>query len=102
MCETKKTGGLGIGNIQMWNKAAIGKLVWNIAKKQDSLWVKWISEVYVKKNNLWEFEAPKSASWGFKCICKVKHELVHKLRCDTWAVGATLFHFSGVQTTAVP
>lgn len=37
VCEHKKSGGLGVRNIFLWNKAAIGKQVWDIAKKVDNV-----------------------------------------------------------------
>ncbi|XP_062073589.1 uncharacterized protein LOC133777855 [Humulus lupulus] len=38
LCKTKKEGGLGLRRIKEWNEAAIGKYVWAIESKQDTLW----------------------------------------------------------------
>lgn len=48
----KKTGGLAIRNTVLWNQGVIGKLVWDIAKKQD-LWMRWIQlhARYIKQCN---------------------------------------------------
>lgn len=51
--DSKKSGGLGIRNIMLWNNYAIGKIVWNIAQKQDSLWVRLVNGVYVKEKEWW-------------------------------------------------
>ena len=59
MCEPKKAGGLGLRNIIQWNKAAIGKLVWNVTQKQDSLWVKWVHALYVKNHDWAQFTTRK-------------------------------------------
>ena len=48
VCIPKKNGGLGIRNLEVWNVAVVGKIAWHISKKQDSLWVKWVHEVYMK------------------------------------------------------
>ena len=39
-CKPKKYGGLGVRNLEHWNKASIDKLVLAVAKKKDLLWVK--------------------------------------------------------------
>jgi len=46
-CKPKTYGGLGIRNMEGWNKASIAKLVWVVAKKKDLLWVKWVHERYL-------------------------------------------------------
>lgn len=48
VCTPKKYGGLGIRHLDLWNKIAIGKVVWHIAMMKKSLWVKWIHNVYTK------------------------------------------------------
>ncbi|XP_048491432.1 uncharacterized protein LOC125492761 [Beta vulgaris subsp. vulgaris] len=43
ICRNKKVwggGGLGFRNIAIWNKVAVGKLVWHIGCEKDDLWVK--------------------------------------------------------------
>ena len=47
LCGTKKFGGLSIKNVVVWNKACIGKLIWALAEGNDSLWVKWVHEMYI-------------------------------------------------------
>ncbi|XP_030494848.2 uncharacterized protein LOC115710631 [Cannabis sativa] len=46
--QAKSSGGLGFRCISDWNKAALFKYVWAIAKKEDNLWVKWVHNVYIK------------------------------------------------------
>ncbi|XP_062102958.1 uncharacterized protein LOC133813947 [Humulus lupulus] len=41
ICRSKKARGLGFQNILAWNKAVLGKYVWEISSKKDDLWVKW-------------------------------------------------------------
>ncbi|GKD95503.1 RNA-directed DNA polymerase, eukaryota, reverse transcriptase zinc-binding domain protein [Tanacetum coccineum] len=40
ICRPKECGGLGIRNLESWNVALLAKLLWNIASKKDTLWVK--------------------------------------------------------------
>ncbi|KAJ8419248.1 hypothetical protein Cgig2_009795 [Carnegiea gigantea] len=56
LARLRKNGGLGIRNMEVWNKACIAKLVWAVAKKKDLLWVKW----YWGKL----FEVKEEVKWG--------------------------------------
>lgn len=85
MCRGKRAGGLGLRNILLWNTAAVGKLVWNVANKKDMLWVKWVNEVYIKGDSWQDYKPTANASWSWKCICKVKQELIQKLGVNKWA-----------------
>ena len=38
----RSAGGWNIINMEIWNKAALLKLLWAIAFKRDKLWVKWV------------------------------------------------------------
>lgn len=60
----------------------MGKLVWHIGIKKDDLRVKWVHNIYIKQQNWWDFQAPFSASWIIKYLCKVKEEL-KKLQIQT-------------------
>uniref|UniRef100_M1A3K7 Reverse transcriptase n=1 Tax=Solanum tuberosum TaxID=4113 RepID=M1A3K7_SOLTU len=37
MCSPKSAGGMGLINMQVWNKAAVVKLCWDLANKEDKL-----------------------------------------------------------------
>ncbi|XP_019224489.1 PREDICTED: uncharacterized protein LOC109206154 [Nicotiana attenuata] len=62
LCLPKIAGGLNILDIYTWNWAAIGKLLWNICRKKDCLWVKWIHAYYTKTGDIWEIKTTQ-ASW---------------------------------------
>lgn len=60
----KKMRGLGVRDCQRWNVAAIGKYIWQIAQKEDLLWIKWVHSVYIRdlkdRNNiLWNDAVPR-------------------------------------------
>ncbi|KAL2929461.1 hypothetical protein RDABS01_034872 [Bienertia sinuspersici] len=46
VCFPKKWGGLGLRNIRVCNQATMGRLAWEVAQKQDSLWVKRVHAIY--------------------------------------------------------
>ena len=48
LCQPKSAGGLGFRNIFNWNVAFLGKHVWALSTKHDSVWLKWINSVYIK------------------------------------------------------
>ncbi|XP_056691943.1 uncharacterized protein [Spinacia oleracea] len=78
VCSAKKEGGLGIRNVQIWNIAALGKYVWAIAKKQDSLWVRWVNAIYIKGGNWWEYQ-PRADS-----VKKVYQQLLQHTQHVSW------------------
>lgn len=71
-CLPKSSGGLGIRDYGAWNKALMGKLIWAIAKKKDSLWVKWVNGRYLRGNSWWSYTPTADTSWHWKKLCKVK------------------------------
>ncbi|XP_059284882.1 uncharacterized protein LOC132038189 [Lycium ferocissimum] len=66
--SAKSTGGLNILNFFLWNKAAICKLLWVVAKKKKRLWVLWIHAYYVKGDDFGQTPTPKQASWVVRKI----------------------------------
>ncbi|KAL0318331.1 UNVERIFIED_CONTAM: hypothetical protein Sangu_1989300 [Sesamum angustifolium] len=48
ICHPKEEGGLGVRHIQSWNVALLARVLWNIHCKADTLWVKWVNEVYLR------------------------------------------------------
>ena len=41
VCTPKNLGGLGIQNLEVWNFAAVGKVVWHISFMNESMGVRW-------------------------------------------------------------
>ncbi|XP_074267542.1 uncharacterized protein LOC141590932 [Silene latifolia] len=73
LCNSKEHGGLGLIDSKQWNIAAIGKLVWWLATKQDHLWIKWVDNIYLKGKNWMLYEPPPSSTWAWRKICDVKN-----------------------------
>ncbi|XP_019241491.1 PREDICTED: uncharacterized protein LOC109221464 [Nicotiana attenuata] len=68
MCTPKSAGGLNLINLLLWNKAAIAKVCWDLAHKEDKLWIRWINAYYVKQQQLKDMPIPKQASWMVRRI----------------------------------
>lgn len=48
-CKPKNQGGLNIMCLNTRRKVSILKMLWNICRKADNLWVKWIHCYYIYK-----------------------------------------------------
>ncbi|KAH0706708.1 hypothetical protein KY285_011251 [Solanum tuberosum] len=47
--------------------AAVGKLVWQLACKEDTLWIKWVHGIYMKDGNeIWTHNPPADSSWYWR------------------------------------
>lgn len=84
MCKPKDKGGIGFINCMIWNEAAIAKYVWNISKKADNLWVKWVNHVYLKGVDWWQYKPPQDSCWYWKKIYNVKEKYANGFRGNGW------------------
>lgn len=75
ICNTRSEGGLNRRNPIHWNEAHLGKQVWDLAQKKDNLWIKWMHEVDIKNQSVWDFKPPNTASWHVKQLGKVVEKL---------------------------
>ncbi|XP_074265552.1 uncharacterized protein LOC141587991 [Silene latifolia] len=84
ICKPKSEGGLGLKDDLVWNRAALGKLLWWLYAKPDHLWVKWVSHTYLKAQD-WKFYVPtQDTSWYWRKICKVKDLLIDPYLQKQW------------------
>ena len=86
ICASKKVGGLGIRSIGVWNTVAIGKYVWDIAKKKDNLFVKWVHSVYLTDCDWWEYQIHGDVSWYWRKIVMVKELIKAKMDLQQFVV----------------
>ncbi|XP_070001865.1 uncharacterized protein [Nicotiana sylvestris] len=68
MCLPKSAGGLNLINLSFWNKATIAKTCWDLAHKEDNIWIKWINAYYIKQQQLQHMLVPQQASWMVRRI----------------------------------
>ncbi|XP_060960757.1 uncharacterized protein LOC133031295 [Cannabis sativa] len=74
ICQPKAAGGIGFKDISSWNKAAMGKYIWAIANKEDSLWMRWINSVYHHNGDWWAYETSSQTSWYWRCLVRLKDQ----------------------------
>ncbi|XP_074315221.1 uncharacterized protein LOC141651405 [Silene latifolia] len=88
ICSPKKVGGLGLRDSFVWNVAAMGKLVWWIFFNPDKLWVKWISQIYLKGRSWTEYVPSGDISWGWRTMCRVRDKLSSGYTQGQWLLDA--------------
>lgn len=74
VCKPKQAGGLGFKNLSYWNMACIQRLIWDIASKKDILWVKWIHNKYLKRDNIWNISVKSDFCYYLKKILHNRKE----------------------------
>ncbi|XP_060200608.1 uncharacterized protein LOC132628868 [Lycium barbarum] len=75
MCSPKIAGGLNLPNLKLWNKAVVAKNCWDLAKKEDKIWIKWIHVYYMKGQTLNEMNIPTQSSWMVRKIIGSREEI---------------------------
>ncbi|XP_070049634.1 uncharacterized protein [Nicotiana tomentosiformis] len=76
ICFPKKYGELNVKGSRLWNVASVGKLLWQLIDKQDSLWVKWVHGIYMKTNtSIWNHKPPLDSSWYRRKLNSLKDEM---------------------------
>ena len=98
VCCPKSEGGMGLINMRIWNRAAIAKLCWDLANKEDKLWIKWIHTYYIKGQREWQRR--KQASWMIQKVmnAQLNVEQVHQLQRKNKGVIRLLYdHMMGEQ-----
>ncbi|XP_019253989.1 PREDICTED: uncharacterized protein LOC109232696 [Nicotiana attenuata] len=64
LCTPKSVGGPNLINLKLWNKAAAAaKNYWDLANKEDKMWIKWIHAYYIKGQQISNMPIPQQASW---------------------------------------
>ncbi|GJY48856.1 RNA-directed DNA polymerase, eukaryota, reverse transcriptase zinc-binding domain protein [Tanacetum coccineum] len=57
VCKPKEQGGLGIKNLQLWNETLLIKQLWNVIVKKNTIWVKWVNSEILRGKSIWEVNA---------------------------------------------
>ncbi|XP_060188373.1 uncharacterized protein LOC132617397 [Lycium barbarum] len=90
VCVPKKYGGLNIKSCRIWNIVAVGKLLWQLANKEDILWVKWVHEIYMKTtDNIWEHSPPQICSWYWRKLNSLKEVMMYWYQNDIYTLNPT-------------
>ncbi|TMW81062.1 hypothetical protein EJD97_012290, partial [Solanum chilense] len=93
---------IGLINMKVWNTDAIAKLCWDLANKEDKLWIKWILTYYIKGQREWQRR--KDASWMIQKVMNAKQsvEQVQQMQRKNKGVIRQLYsHMNGDQQRLV-
>lgn len=82
-CAPKQGGGLGLKDIEAWNKALIFKHIRAIIQRSNSLWVTWIYTHIIKDAQWLEVQTKPGMSWVVSKLIKVTADVVDKGVCIT-------------------
>ena len=64
ICLPKKEGGLGVKNLEVWNRTSMVKHLWSICNLTKSIWSSWISSCLFQGRSIWEIPCPRNYSWS--------------------------------------
>ncbi|CAA7027691.1 unnamed protein product [Microthlaspi erraticum] len=75
--QTKETGGLGIRDLETWNKACCLKLIWLLFFQSGSVWVAWFKAEILEGNlsNFWTIKTHRRNSWLVNKLIKNRAEI---------------------------
>ena len=66
MYKSKEEGGLGVGNIEDYNKAMLAKWIWRFKTEEGSLWARIIDSIHGVN---W-FSNPETMTNSYSCVWK--------------------------------
>ncbi|KAF5191777.1 Zf-rvt domain-containing protein [Thalictrum thalictroides] len=72
MFFSKKEGGLNLKDSVLWNKATYYGLVFKVASRDDSLWVKWVWAHHIQERSFWSTKIPFDCSWVWRNILQTR------------------------------
>lgn len=72
--KPKNQGGLGVKDLQTWNKVCCIRLIWMLFFRPDSVWVSWFKEVILKGSvsNYWTTNTSQNYSWLANKLLKMR------------------------------
>ena len=73
----KWEGGLGFKNLKPWNQAMLGKHLWDIQAKKDTLWIQWINHLFMKGKTMWDCVPKIYNSWYWRQLTKIWSKIQH-------------------------
>lgn len=66
VCLPKESGGLGLRRLNPWNRALMAQHMWDILRRKESLWVRWIHAYRLKGRSFWNVTEPNKCAWNWK------------------------------------
>jgi hypothetical protein len=73
VCFPKKEGGLGLKNLEVWNRTSIMRHIWNLFACAGSIWVAWIKMYLLKGRSFWSVNIPQDCFWCWRSLLKLRN-----------------------------
>ncbi|KAL0365088.1 UNVERIFIED_CONTAM: hypothetical protein Sangu_0606400 [Sesamum angustifolium] len=67
---------LGIRHTQTWNVALLARVLWNIHRKADTLWIQWVDAVYLKGGSVWDWQPKKGDSPLLQRLAEIRNRII--------------------------
>lgn len=71
--------GFGLSEGSKWNKAILGKYLWALTLKQDSLWLRWFHSIYLIGCNFWDVRPAGNCSWYWRKLLKLRDSITQTM-----------------------
>ncbi|GKE39537.1 hypothetical protein Tco_1462942 [Tanacetum coccineum] len=68
-------GSLGIRQLEEWNDVLLAKHVWRILSNKESLWVKCVNVVKLKRRSFWEIREKRDYSCTWKALLELRNKV---------------------------
>ena len=91
ICRPKGEGGLGFIEFHAWNFALLSKSLGNLQSKKDSLWVKWMNQVCIRRDNFWEYVPAKQDSQMVRQLADIRDKVVMEVGSNRAALAASFW-----------
>ena len=80
MTRSKKNGGMGFREMQVFNQSMLAKTAWKIVKDPEAWWVRILRSIYFPTGNFMAVRETSMASWVWKSILWGREALQKGLR----------------------
>lgn len=77
ICHPKSEGGLGMKDLNSWNKTCLMHSVKAILMQEGSLWIAWVKAYNLRDYDFWNVQANSCSSWMWKSILKLRDVEIH-------------------------
>ncbi|XP_059663913.1 uncharacterized protein LOC132309641 [Cornus florida] len=73
VCKPISDGGLGLPNLEVANRAAILKHIWELrVESNQRIWIHWCRTSLIKDQYFWTTKIPQSCSWSWRKILQLR------------------------------
>ncbi|KAJ9556097.1 hypothetical protein OSB04_010711 [Centaurea solstitialis] len=75
VCRPKKSGGLGIKRMGLWNRALLTTHVYDVLRRKKSLWVSWIYIHRLHNVHFWNAPIISNSSWIWRKLLELREQV---------------------------